>query len=327
MTYRAVLFACELQKKEPLTVNITLIRKGNYMSFIPYYKSEKIADGSYKIWNAFIPESPSMYCYLVEGSERALLIDTMMGAGDLRAYCATLTDKPVKVVNTHAHPDHVLGNFFFGECYIHHRDIAALQEFASVTREQLFEWARQSALPEYRDALELDENFADIKPIRVCPLYGGDMFDLGDRKIEVVEAGGHTAGSIVLIDHKTRIAYAGDACNGNTLLEFDDSLPVICYLENLLRLKRRQPEFDMMYGGHEIFDSTIIDEAIETAARVVAGTDDRAAAAGMTGREVFYAAAKAEGRYERADGKRFNMSYLPERITGEDVEKRAAIIY
>jgi hypothetical protein len=82
----------------------------------------------------------------------------------------------------------------------------------------------------------------------VIPIYGGDVFDLGDRMIEVVEAGGHTPGSIILIDPKTRIAYTGDACNGNTLLEFDDSLPVIEYMGSLLRLRKRRPEFDMMYG-------------------------------------------------------------------------------
>ena len=33
-------------------------------------------------------------------------------------------------------------------------------------------------------------NFADADPVRVFPLSGGDVFDLGDREIEVVEAGG-----------------------------------------------------------------------------------------------------------------------------------------
>ena len=129
-----------------------------------------------------------------------------------------------------------------------------------------------------------------------------------------MEVGGHTAGSIVLIDHKTRIAYTGDACNGNTLLEFDHSLPVISYMRNLLRLKEHQQEFDQMYGGHEIFDASLVDEAIETVAKVLAGTDDRCERTGILGGPVLYAAEKVKDGYERADGKRFNMSYSPSKV-------------
>ena len=150
--------------------------------------------------------------------------------------------------------------------------------------------------------------------IKVYPIYDGDMFDLGGRIIEVVDVGGHTAGEVVFIDHKSRIAYSGDACNGNTLLEFPNSLPIISYLRNLLHLKEHQKEFDKMYGGHEIFDASIVDEAIETVAKVVAGTDDKCERPGMMGGTVFYAAEKVKDGYPRVDGKHFNMSYVPEKV-------------
>ena len=283
------------------------------MADIPYFKAEKIADGSWMIRNAFAEQSIAI-CYLVEGRDYALLIDSIIGLGNLKAFCETLTDKPVKLVNTHAHSDHVGGNFHFDECRMHHRDIGFFQTCVGVKKEQLFEMAKQTALPEYRDRIELDGSFTDWNPMKVYSLYDGDVFDLGDRTIEVVEAGGHTAGSIVLIDHKTRIAYTGDACNGNTLLEFDNSLPVITYMRNLLRLKERQPEFDRMYGGHEIFDASLVDEAIETVAKVIAGTDDRCERTGILGGPVLYAAEKVKDGYERADGKHFNMSYIPSRV-------------
>ena len=72
----------------------------------------------------------------------------------------------------------------------------------------------------------------------------------------------------------------------------------------------------MVYGGHEIFDPTIVDEGIETVARVLAGTDDKCERTGMMGNPVLYAAEKVRDGYERADGKRFNMSYLPEKVLG-----------
>ncbi len=45
----------------------------------------------------------------------------------------------------------------------------------------------------------------------------------------------------------------------------------------------------MMYGGHEITDTTIIDEAIETVAKVLAGTDARCERPEMLGTPVLYA--------------------------------------
>ena len=153
-----------------------------------------------------------------------------------------------------------------------------------------------------------------LESLKIFPVFDGDEFDLGDKKIKVIEVGGHTAGSIVLIDSKSRIAYSGDVCNNNTLLELPTSLPVAVYLKNLHHLKEYQPEFDMMYGGHGIFDATIIDEAIETVSKVIAGTDDRCEAKGMFGNTVYYAAERVKNRFDRVDGKRFNMSYIPENI-------------
>ena len=51
--------------------------------------------------------------YLVVGSEKACVIDTMNGACDLYEEVRKLTDKPLVVVNTHGHPDHIFGNRFF----------------------------------------------------------------------------------------------------------------------------------------------------------------------------------------------------------------------
>ena len=288
---------------------------------ITYFCAEEIAEKSWMIKN-FGGSTPAI-CYLVEGTDYALLIDSIIGIGNLKAYCETLTDKPIKVVNTHAHSDHIGGNFHFDHCYLHHRDIGFFQDCVGLKKEMVFEFAKEMAPEEFREQMVLDDNFADWNPIKIFPLYDGDEFDLEDRKIEVVEVGGHTAGSIVLIDHKTRFCYCGDACNSNTLLEFQNSLPIVVYLKSLLHLKEHQAEFDVMYGGHEVMEISIIDEAIESVAKVVAGTDDKCERTDMMGTPVFYAAAKKPGEYARVDGKRFNMSYVPSKIFGEAQEKQS----
>lgn len=49
--------------------------------------------------------------YLIVGHVRALLFDTGMGIGDLKALTSKLTTLPVTVLNSHTHNDHVGDNW------------------------------------------------------------------------------------------------------------------------------------------------------------------------------------------------------------------------
>ena len=89
-----------------------------------------------------------------------------------------------------------------------------------------------------------------------------------------------------------------------------------------MNLKERQSEFDMMYCGHEVTPPSVIDEAIETVSRVIAGTDARCERPGIMGGTVLYAAEKVKDGYARADGKHFNMSYDPSRIFETEEKKQ-----
>ena len=77
----------------------------------------------YGKWTAFpdtwvINYHGSLYCYLLIGEEKAMLIDPAYGDGDLRAFVETITDKPVMVCNTHGHFDHTGGNAFRREAWM-----------------------------------------------------------------------------------------------------------------------------------------------------------------------------------------------------------------
>ena len=69
-----------------------------------------------------IDDGGSDTIYLIVGDERALLLDTGWGVGDLPALVASLTSLPLLVVNTHGHPDHTYGNGQFAQVYIHPDD-------------------------------------------------------------------------------------------------------------------------------------------------------------------------------------------------------------
>ena len=75
----------------------------------PYFRSWRIAPGTWQIL------SDGDFSYLVEGDEEAILIDSGYGAGNIRTYAQSLTEKPLsKICNTHDHFDHTALNSYFG---------------------------------------------------------------------------------------------------------------------------------------------------------------------------------------------------------------------
>lgn len=82
-------------------------------------------------WFTLEPIDDNTYClseyrhwehthsYLLLGENRALLIDTGLGIGNIGALVARLTSKPVTAVATHVHWDHIGGHRYFPDFYAH----------------------------------------------------------------------------------------------------------------------------------------------------------------------------------------------------------------
>ena len=88
-----------------------------------FYKWKQLWEGVFHIQDLF-----SDYMYLVVGEEKAALIDTGMGFPGLRQLVERLTDKPVIVLNTHGHLDHIGGNDEFDCIYLHPDDLTVYVE-------------------------------------------------------------------------------------------------------------------------------------------------------------------------------------------------------
>lgn len=173
-------------------------------------------------------------CYVVRGTERALVIDTANGYADIRAHARELTDLPLTVVNTHGHIDHVLGNVYFDEAYLHPAD-RALHDAAF-------------AYPEVKAAMAT----YGLKPCTLKPLAVGQVFDLGGGlALETIALEGHTAGSIGLLDRKHRILFTGDGLNSHLWMQLPESLPLEALIAMLERVEATyRKTYDHILTGH-----------------------------------------------------------------------------
>lgn len=287
------------------------------MAELKLFRAELIFPHTWQISYTFPKEGSGashVYCYLIEGETYAAVIDTMYGYGNLRAFCESLTDKPLKLINTHFHIDHVAGNFHFDEVCMHWRDIP---DFNNTVRqntdaERIYASALSCCREDMRPLLKR-EDIQPMRPMFIEPLEDGDVFDLGGRTLEVIYAGGHTKGSIALLDRKNRCLFTGDCCNSNTLLGLwkDTVLSVQEYLENLLHLETFRDAFDITYAGHQVLPARVIEDGIELCAKVLAGHDD-AVTYHVLNMDMTYAASREHGMTPQ--GNLFNMSYHPDKV-------------
>ena len=256
--------------------------------------------------------------YLIEGSEKALLIDGLAGVGSLKAFVRELTDLPVTLVNTHCHVEHIGADFEYGVVYIDPAYIALLYEHSD--REMRLGFAKSGAM---FGPLPVEPRLDDVTvpgPIKTLPLKDGDIFDLGGVRLETISVPGHTRGTVVFLDRARGVVYSGDACNRNTLLFTEFSTSIEEYKESLLHFQSFEDAFELLWGGHggQAEKKSIIEDALQLCDEIMTGTDDAVEAVSI-GRPCWYAKAKNE-RFQRLDGGVANIAYAKERIWKKDLQ-------
>ena len=184
--------------------------------------------------------------YLVVGRDKALLIDTGNPGNISPEEIKALTPLPLLVVNTHAHPDHSGSNNAFGKVYIHEADLESGKRYSG-------------------DNVEL------------IPIKEGYVFDLGGKKLEVIEVRGHTPGSICLLDAQDKLLFGGDTANTETWAQISN-VPLETYKKSMERLLKWKDQYDLLLPGHNaVLPVSYITELIACADEILAGKAEQPA--------------------------------------------------
>src|SRR5205823_13957329 len=77
----------------------------------PWFEVYKVAAGVFAIYEPH--QAEETISYLIVGTKQAVLFDTGMGISDIHKVTTKLTSRPVVVLNSHTHDDHVGGNWQF----------------------------------------------------------------------------------------------------------------------------------------------------------------------------------------------------------------------
>ena len=207
----------------------------------PWFEVYRLTEDTFAIYEPF--QFEEAISYLVSGEERAVVIDTGTGIGNLKQVISELTGLSVSVVNTHTHWDHIGNNHQFTEiaCYDDEECIRKMRQGvsnerlrSSVTGDSIWK-----PLPE-----GFDTSTWAILPVEPTSLLeDGDMIELGGRSLEVIHTPGHSPGSICLLDRKSRILFTGDTFFPGPLYAYPEDVNIDDYMDSLEKLNSRLDEY------------------------------------------------------------------------------------
>lgn len=173
------------------------------------------------------------HCYLLNGSEYSLLVDTGLGICNVSSIVAKLTDKPVIAVATHIHWDHIGGHKYYPNFYAHQAEL----DWLNGRFPQPIEMIRKYVV----DRCDLPKDF-DINayvlfqgmPTKV--LYGGEEIDLGGRTVKVLHTPGHSPGHMCFWEEERGYLFTGDLIYKGTLTAWFPSTDPEAYLHSLEKM-------------------------------------------------------------------------------------------
>jgi glyoxylase-like metal-dependent hydrolase (beta-lactamase superfamily II) len=211
----------------------------------------KITDRVYLVGGSGFGYSPTGDCnvYLIDGGAEMALIDTGGGNGVKKMLynvkAMDLDPKKIKVAfNTHAHFDHIGGNYEFKQatkCEIaaHTADKKAIED---LDERSLYSMSLERGLEFQSTEVEITLN-------------GGDKYQVGDVSLEIIHNPGHTPGciSIKMIEDEKVSIFCGDIAGANGRLGYINGpgFDLNDWKASIKKLISYNPE--RLYPGHNTF--------------------------------------------------------------------------
>jgi glyoxylase-like metal-dependent hydrolase (beta-lactamase superfamily II) len=211
-----------------------------------WFEVYEVAPATFAIYEP--KQSEETVGYLIVGRKRALLFDSGMGIGDIKAVVDRLTSLPVSVLNSHTHGDHVGGNWQFQDVY--GMDTEFTRKNARGSSEQAQEEIKPSELCGALPA-GFDPKTYVTRPWKITHLVrDGDKIDLGGREIEVIATPGHTPDAISLFERGRGLLFTGDTYYPGTIYLFAPETDLDAYGKSIARLAALAPQVREVLGAH-----------------------------------------------------------------------------
>jgi len=233
----------------------------------PWFEVYLIRPGIYAIYEPH--QSEEVISYLIVGQKRALLFDTGMGISNIRKLAESLTRRPISVINSHTHNDHVGDNWRFSDIY--GMDTAFTRENAKgSTRDARAELAPGEICGELPAGF--DANSYGTRPFHINHwLHGGEKIELGNRTIEVIATPGHTPDSISLWDAEEALLFPGDMYYAGPIYLYRPETNLDQYEASIAKMISLQPKLLLPAHNVPVGDPAVLPRVLSAMKEVRAG--------------------------------------------------------
>ena len=212
-----------------------------------WFTIDKIDAETYVISEYHHPEET--HCYLLNGNERSLLIDTGVGISNIYDEVINLTDKPVTAVATHIHWDHIGGHKYFSDFYVHSAEMDWLNGKFPLPLETVKEMVvDHCALPDDFDI----NNYELFQGVPTMVLTDKNIIDIGGRQIEVLHTPGHSPGHCCFYEQDRGWLYSGDLIYQGCLDAFYPSTDPLAFMRSVKKVKALAPR--KIFPAHHQLD-------------------------------------------------------------------------
>jgi glyoxylase-like metal-dependent hydrolase (beta-lactamase superfamily II) len=266
-----------------------------------FYTHKKITDST-----TCIVDGTGVHCFLVEGTKKAMLLDTANGVKGLKEYVEQLTSLPVEVLLTHGHCDHAGGASAFDTVYLSKADWELVSCHASMESKMGYvKFCGGEA-----GAGMTEDDLVGEKTTPYLDVQDGQTFDLGGITLEAVAVPGHTQGMTCVLNREERSILFGDACNTAVFLWADEATDVATYKKSLERLKTYEDRYDTVYLSHAMItiEKDVLETVMDVCDDILNGTSDDQPYAFMDYEGIMLAKA-TDAAMNRVDGKLGNIVY------------------
>lgn len=178
-----------------------------------------------------------------------MLFDTGNGMGDIRAIVDQLTDKPVQVLNSHSHFDHIGGNHQFATILSPSTAFSVANSRGNDSQQVKTEASAEALCKGLPAGVSAENHRINAYSI-TARVVDGDIIDLGGRKLEVLVIPGHTDDSVALLDHDSGLLWTGDSFYEGPIWLFFPETDLAAYEKSLARLVTLVPKLNALFPAH-----------------------------------------------------------------------------
>ena len=161
--------------------------------------------------------------FLLEGADKAVMIDSGANCPNALELAQTLTQKPVLLLNTHGDVDHTSGTSGFSKIYMHQKDY---------------------------EGCGIAQKFPGTE---LAPVDDDDILELGGRPLKIIHIPGHTSGSLAILDVNNRVLYSGDSVQKGHIFMFGVQREPENFAASLDKLVAEKSHYDFIYASHDEF--------------------------------------------------------------------------